>query len=80
MRPIAERRAKTDFAVRTANSKRPKGRTLPIPSDKKSLQKRPEGLNPVTVAVHYRRTDAEDKRDRIYSFLGLLDDGHRRCI
>jgi hypothetical protein len=32
MRPIAERRAKTDFAVRTANAKRPKGCTIPIPS------------------------------------------------
>ena len=38
MRPIAERRAKADFAVRTANFKTVKGCTIPIPSDRSDIR------------------------------------------
>lgn len=42
------------------------------------LQREPAGLPPVTVAYHFRKAQATDKRDKIYAFLGLLGDAHRR--
>ncbi|KAF8242220.1 hypothetical protein K440DRAFT_134415, partial [Wilcoxina mikolae CBS 423.85] len=47
---------------------------------RKMLQKSHNGLNPVTVAVHFRKADATDKRDKVYSLLGLLNDSHRSSI
>jgi hypothetical protein len=47
---------------------------------RKMLQELPEGLGHVTVAVHCRKTDAGDNRDKVYSLLGLLDDTHRSSL
>ena len=44
------------------------------------LQETPAGLNPVMVATHYRRSDATDKRDKVYAMLGLLSNAHRHMI
>src|SRR5450755_4394202 len=44
------------------------------------LQRSPDGLDPVGLLAHGRRTDARDHRDKIYSCIGLFTQEDRNKL